>query len=229
MDTMIRSDVRHEMLRIAGKKVETKARLEVRFPWDNRAGRQRAPRHARAGGRGLPHRPRLQAQADALSAPADPAQDGRAAGRAQGGAVAPDHAGVGALPEGLALRGRPRLRRLHLRRPALPARRRPDLLLRSHPARQAAQDLHPAPAAQRHLGDHAVQPSAEHGGAQAGAGLRHQQLRGAEADRADAAHRAVPGRHALRGGPAARDAVGHHRQSVGHRRRHDHRSRMPTS
>jgi len=36
MDTMIRSDVRHEMLRIAGKKVETKSRLEVRFPWDNR-------------------------------------------------------------------------------------------------------------------------------------------------------------------------------------------------
>ena len=36
MDTMIRSDVRHEMLRIAGKKVETEARLEVRFPWDNR-------------------------------------------------------------------------------------------------------------------------------------------------------------------------------------------------
>ena len=36
MDTMLRSDVRHEMLRIAGKKVETQARLEVRFPWDNR-------------------------------------------------------------------------------------------------------------------------------------------------------------------------------------------------
>ena len=36
MDTMIRGDVRNEYLRIAGKKVETKARLEVRFPWDNR-------------------------------------------------------------------------------------------------------------------------------------------------------------------------------------------------
>src|SRR3954465_2434633 len=36
MDTMVRSDVRHEQLRIAGKKVETGARLEVRFPWDNR-------------------------------------------------------------------------------------------------------------------------------------------------------------------------------------------------
>src|SRR5689334_1704410 len=36
MDTMIRGDVRHEALRIAGKKVETQNRLEVRFPWDNR-------------------------------------------------------------------------------------------------------------------------------------------------------------------------------------------------
>src|SRR6476661_7299433 len=36
MDTMVRSDVRHEHLRIAGRKVETGARLEVRFPWDNR-------------------------------------------------------------------------------------------------------------------------------------------------------------------------------------------------
>src|SRR4029079_7196797 len=36
MDTMVRAEVRHEMLRIAGKKVETGARLEVRFPWDNR-------------------------------------------------------------------------------------------------------------------------------------------------------------------------------------------------
>jgi putative phosphonoacetaldehyde dehydrogenase len=30
------SEVRHEFLRIAGRKVETGARLEVRFPWDNR-------------------------------------------------------------------------------------------------------------------------------------------------------------------------------------------------
>src|SRR6188474_3540353 len=36
MDTMIRGDVRHEQLRIAGKKVDTGARLEVHFPWDNR-------------------------------------------------------------------------------------------------------------------------------------------------------------------------------------------------
>jgi len=38
MDTITRAmpDVRHEHLRIAGRKVETGARLEVRFPWDNR-------------------------------------------------------------------------------------------------------------------------------------------------------------------------------------------------
>jgi len=36
MDAMIRADVRHEHLRIAGNKVETGARLEVRDPWDNR-------------------------------------------------------------------------------------------------------------------------------------------------------------------------------------------------
>src|SRR6266404_4199227 len=38
MDTLTRSsaDVRHEYLRIAGRKVDTAARLEVRFPWDNR-------------------------------------------------------------------------------------------------------------------------------------------------------------------------------------------------
>ena len=38
MDTITRTgaDVRHEHLRIAGRKVETGARLEVHFPWDNR-------------------------------------------------------------------------------------------------------------------------------------------------------------------------------------------------
>ena len=36
MDTLTRSDVRHESLRIAGRKVETGTRLDVRFPWDNR-------------------------------------------------------------------------------------------------------------------------------------------------------------------------------------------------
>ena len=39
MDTMIRGDVRHEMLRIAGKKVETKDRLDkfTAGGWDSSA------------------------------------------------------------------------------------------------------------------------------------------------------------------------------------------------
>ena len=61
-------------------------------------------------------------------------------------------------------------------------------------------------------------------------GDRHQQPRGAEADRADAADRAGAGRRALRGGPAAGDAVGRDRQPVDDGRRHDHRSgRRPRS
>ena len=38
MDTITKpaAEVRHEQLRIAGKKVDTANRLEVRFPWDNR-------------------------------------------------------------------------------------------------------------------------------------------------------------------------------------------------
>src|SRR5919198_1183280 len=36
MDTLTRADGRHESLRLAGRKVETAERLEVRFPWDNR-------------------------------------------------------------------------------------------------------------------------------------------------------------------------------------------------
>ena len=65
--------------------------------------------------------------------------------------------------------------------------------------------------------------------AQARAGDRHQQPRGAEADRADAADGAGARRRALRGGPAAGDAVGRDRQSVDDGRRHDHRSGLPTS
>ena len=66
--------------------------------------------------------------------------------------------------------------------------RRRDLLLRHHPARQEAQDLHPARAAAgRHHRDHAVQPPAEPGGAQGRAVDRHQQPHGAEAVGEDAA------------------------------------------
>ena len=191
MDTMIRGDVRHEHLRIAGKKVDTGARLEVRFPWDNRlvgtVPRATPELVAEAFRIAHDYKPRLDAATSAR----------RSCSRRPSLLVSRKEElsrlitlEFRPLPQGLALRGRPRLRRVHLRGPALPARRRPDLLLRPHPARQAAQDLHPAPAAERHLGDHAVQSSAQHGGAQAGPGLRHQQLRGAEADRADAAHRA---------------------------------------
>ena len=96
----------------------------------------------------------------------------------------------GPLQEGLALRGRPRLRRVHLRRQRRAAGRRPDLLLRPHAARQEAQGLHAARAAAgRDLGDHAVQPPAEPGRAQGRAVDRDQQPDGAEAHREDAARR----------------------------------------
>ena len=49
----------------------------------------------------------------------------------------PDHRRVGALQEGLALRGRPRLRRVRVRRQRGAERRRPGLLLRPDAARQA--------------------------------------------------------------------------------------------
>ena len=126
--------------------------------------------------------------------------------------------------EGLALRGEPRLRRMVLRGAADDQGRRRDLRVRHQPERQEPQDLHHAPAAaRRHLGDHAVQPSAQHGEPQARAGDRHQQPRGAEADRADAADGAGARRRALRGGPAAGDAVGRDRQPLDDGRRHDHR------
>ena len=71
------------------------------------------------------------------------------------------------------------------------ARRRPDLLVRPHAARQVAQGLHAARAAAgRDLRDHAVQPSAEPGRAQDRAVDRDQQPDGAEADGEDAADRA---------------------------------------
>jgi delta 1-pyrroline-5-carboxylate dehydrogenase len=90
-------------------------------------------------------------------------------------------------------------------------RRRRDLQLRPDTAWQAAQDLHAARTSHRHRGHHAVQPPAQHGRAQGGAGHRHQQPRRLQADRTDAAHRARARRRALRGGAAARDVLGRHR------------------
>ena len=116
----------------------------------------------------------------------------------------PHHRRVRDLQEGLALRSRPRLRRVHVRRQRRAAGRRPDLFLRPHAARQEAQGLHAArAAARRDLGDHAVQPSAEPGRAQGRAVDRHQQPDGAEAHREDAAVRAAARRHPVRSGPAA--------------------------
>ena len=72
------------------------------------------------------------------------------------------------------------------------------------PHGKARKHLHLAHAGARlHLGHHAVQSSAQHDQPQDRAGDRHQQPRGAQADRADAADRAAAGRHALRGGAAA--------------------------
>ena len=97
----------------------------------------------------------------------------------------------GPLQEGLALRSRPRLRRVPVRRQRGAEGRRPGLLLRPHAARQDAQGLHAArAAARRDLRDHAVQPPAEPGRAQGRAVDRHQQPDGAEAHREDAALRA---------------------------------------
>ena len=132
----------------------------------------------------------------------------------------PDHRRVRHLQEGLALRGRPRLRRLRVRRQRGARRRRPGLLLRSHAARQEAQGLHAArAAARRDLRDHAVQPSAEPGRAQGRAVDRHQQPDGAEAHREDAADRAAARRHPLRGRAAAGDVLGRHRRPARDRRR----------
>ena len=107
-----------------------------------------------------------------------------------------------------------------------PRRRRDLTPAISRPTARRASISHDArAAARRHLGDHAVQPPAQHGEPQAGAGDRHQQPRRAEADRADAAHRAGARRRALRGRAAAGDALGRHRQPFDHGRCDDHRSR----
>ena len=94
------------------------------------------------------------------------------------------------------LRSRPRLRRVHVRRQRGAAGRRPGVLVRPDAARQVAQGVHAARAAAgRHFRDHAVQSSAEPGGAQGRAVDRDQQPDGVEADGENAAHRAAAGRH----------------------------------
>ena len=132
----------------------------------------------------------------------------------------PHHGRVRDMQEGFAVRGRPRLRRFRFRGQRRARRRWPDLLLRSHAARQEAQGLHAArAAARRDFGDHAVQPSAEPGGAQGGAVDRHQQPDGVEAHREDTADGVAAGRHPVRGWFAARDVLGRHRRPERDRRR----------
>ena len=142
--------------------------------------------------------------------------------------AAPDQRRVGPVPQGRALRGRPRRRRALVRRQRVPEGRRPDLQLRPHAARQAAPRLHAArPAARRDQRDHAVQPPDEPGRAQGRAGGRDQQPDGAQALREGAALGAPLRRPALRGRPAAGDALGRHRRPARDRRRA--RSPTPTS
>ena len=98
------------------------------------------------------------------------------------------------------------------------------------PHGKETQGLHAArAAARRDLGDHAVQPPAEPGRAQGRAVDRDQQPDGAEAHRKDAALRAAPRRHPVRGRLAAADVLGGHRRPERDRRRdadrREHRSR----
>ena len=171
----------HEPMRIAGKHVDDRrARSRCSTPTPARSSapfrppsRARSPRLSRSAHAYKPKLTRYERQQILLKTAELLARARRSCRRL----ITVE---FGLCLEGFALRGRPRLRRLLLRRPARHPRRRRDLLLRYHPARQAAQDLHHAHAAAgRDLGDHAVQPSAQHGGAQAGAGHRHQQPRGA--------------------------------------------------
>ena len=218
-------DVRHgavlrARMRIAGELVGGERTIDVHNPYTGslvgtvpKASVERDPARLR-------HRQGLQGDTDAPRPLPDPAPhrgDHPQPGRAD---LGPHHRRVRDLQEGLALRSRPRLRRLRLRRQCGVERRRPDLLLRSHAARQAAQGLHAARAAAgRDLRDHAVQPSAEPGRAQGRAVDRDEQPDGAEAHREDAALRAAPRRHPLRGRTAARDVLGGHRRSARDRRR----------
>ena len=124
----------------------------------------------------------------------------------------PHHRRVGPVQEGFTVRGRPRVRRVRVRRQRGAQRRRPGFLVRPDAARQAAQGLYAArTVARRHLRDHAVQSSAQPGRAQDRTVDRHQQSHGAEAEREDAAHRAAAGRHPVRSRLAAGNALGDHR------------------
>ena len=67
----------HEKMRIAGKLVDGDERIEVRNPYTGDVVGTGSGRQPGAGGRGLPHRQRLQVQAHPLRSPEDPHHHGR--------------------------------------------------------------------------------------------------------------------------------------------------------
>ena len=99
------------------------------------------------------------------------------------------------------------------------ARRRPELLLRSHAARQDAARVHATRAAgRRHRRDHAVQSSDEPGRAQDRAGHRDEQSRHPEAVGEGAFIGLLSRRRALRSRPARADAASPDRRPARDRR-----------
>ena len=191
---------RHETMRIAGKQVDADEHIEVRNPYTNEVVGTVPARHARSRWReafriGNAYKPKLtryERQQILLKT-----AEILAAGARRFAALITAESGL--CLEGLALRGRPRLRRLFAGRPARDPRRRRDLFLRHHSARQAAQAS--SPRADRCWACISAITPFNHPlnmvSAQDRAGDRDQQPRGAEADRADAADRAAACRRAL--------------------------------
>ena len=169
--------------RRAGRRRRARSRCAIRTPASvvgtvPKATRRRRPARVR-------HRPGLQADAHAPRPLPDPAPR-----PPRSSAAAPTRSPTSSPPSAGSAR------RTRSTKSAAPAtcssfagnaalqRRRPDLLLRPHAARQEAQGLHAARAAAgRDHRDHAVQPPAEPGRAQGRAVDRDQQPDGAEAHR----------------------------------------------
>ena len=191
IQSQARRPVRHEAMRIAGKRVETDRQIEVLNPYNGAvvgtvpAARPEHVREAFAKAKAFkPKLTRYERQQILLKT-----ADLLAARKEEFARIITAESGL-CWKDSLYEAGRAYDVYSFAGQLTIQRRRR-DLCLRHLSAGQAAQDLHHALSAQRrHLGDHAVQPSAQHGVAQARARDRHQQPRGAQADRADAAHRA---------------------------------------
>ena len=194
--------VLHEKMRIAGEQVGRDRVIEVRNPYTGalvgtvpKATRRRHPPRVRRSPART--RPKLTRYERYRHLPARGGADPRPHRRD----LRPHHRRVRHLQEGLALRGRPRLRRVRVRR----QRGAATTTARSSPAtsRRTASRARSTRCASRCWAsitrDHAVQPSAEPGRAQGRAVDRDQQPDGAEADREDAAVRAAARRHPVRG------------------------------